>query len=157
MKKIIFTLLFFVTSLTLNNLFAQACANPTACSPSGLIFDGGFEHPDSTPCVIQGVAYNHAIQFKMYSMFTFPGVGDVTVDSIEFVSIDNLPCGLCWSVNQTDKRYSADEDGCISIVGTTNDPTGQYKFALVLKAWINGNGPSVPSTLVNVPSTLVDQ
>src|SRR5688572_4542088 len=110
MKKIVFTLLFFASSLIVNNAFGQACGNSISCTPSGLVFDGGFEHPDSTPCAIQGVANNHAIQFKMFTVFYYPVGSTQIVDSIEFVSIDNLPCGLCWTVNQADKRYTADED-----------------------------------------------
>jgi hypothetical protein len=154
MKKIISTLLFVSSLLFGNQIFAQACGNsgPSICTPSGQFFGGGFENPDSTPCVVQAVAYNYAIQFTMYSAFFFPGVGQVAVDSVEFNSLSNLPCGLCWATTKTNNRYAADEDGCIKISGVTNDPIGQYKLALTLKAWINGG-----STPISVPASLVDQ
>jgi hypothetical protein len=86
----------------------------------------------------------------MFDQFNFQG--QQTVDSMEFVSIGNLPCGLCWAVNDADKRYAAFEDGCIKISGTTNDASGQYKLTLSLKAWINGNPVGI-----TVPASLVDQ
>jgi hypothetical protein len=153
MKRIIFTISLLSTILTANLLFSQACSSgngPSACTPTGGPASGGFEDPNTTPCAILGTAYNHSIQFTMFSVFNY--LGTQSVDSIQFTSIDNLPCGLCWSVNQTDKTYSANEDGCINIKGTTNDAPGQYKLALALKAWINGNAAGLP-----VPATLVDQ
>lgn len=151
MKKLIFTLCFISASAFMMQVSAQACSTPIACSPTGSLQDAGFENPDTTPCVKQGLAYSHAIQFKMFSQFDF--AGHQNVDSIEFVSVDNLPCGLCWSVDQADKRYSADEDGCLNITGTTNDSSGQYKLALSLKAWINHQ--TTPGLVI--PSSTVDQ
>jgi hypothetical protein len=153
MKKIFFTL-FLIASIAFNNsLFSQACSSgngPSACTPTGGPATGGFEDPNTTQCVVQGVAYNYSIQFTMFSVFNY--LGTQNVDSIQFTSIDNLPCGLCWAVNQTDKTYTANEDGCINIKGTTTDAAGQYKLALALKAWINNN----PAGLL-IPATLVDQ
>ena len=153
MKKLISTLCFISFSVFLMQANAQSCGTngPNACSPTGGPAAGGFEAPSTTPCAVQGTAYSHAIQFTMFSAFNFQG--QQSVDSIEFLSIDNLPCGLCWSVNQTDKRYSANEDGCISITGTTHDVAGQYKLALALKAWINNQ--TTPG--LSIPASLVDQ
>jgi hypothetical protein len=153
MKKVIFTLSFLSTILFTTSVYSQACAGgsgPSACSPTGGPSTGGFEDPNTTQCAIQGVAYNYSIQFTMFSVFNY--LGTQSVDSIQFTSIDNLPCGLCWAVDQTDKTYTANEDGCINIRGTTSDAAGQYKLALALKAWINGNPTGLP-----VPATLVDQ
>ena len=152
MKKLISTLCFISFSVFLMQANAQSCGTngPNACTSTGGPANGGFEDPNTTPCAIQGTPYSHAIQFTMFSSFNFQG--QQTVDSIEFMSVDNLPCGLCWSVNQVDKRYSANEDGCLRITGTTNDVVGQYKFALALKAWINGQ-----PTGLSIPSSLVDQ
>lgn len=153
MKKIIFTLSFLSSFLMANYVMAQACSGgPSGCTPTGGPFGGGFENPDSTPCVIKGIAYNHAIQFTMFSVFNYPPGSTQTVDSIEFSSIFNLPCGLCWAVNKANKRYVANEDGCINISGTTNEAAGQYKFALGLNAWINHGVSALPVT-----ATLVDQ
>lgn len=151
MKKLIFTFLTF-SALALN-LSAQHCAAPDGsgiCTPTGGPQTGGFDAPSDVPCAVQGTAYNHAIQFTMFSNFSFQG--EQNVDSIEFVSIENLPCGLCWAVNKTTKRYAANEDGCLNIIGTTADADGQYKLALSLKAWINGQASGL-----TIPASLVDQ
>jgi hypothetical protein len=149
MKKLIFTLCILSAGWVQVN--AQACGTngPSVCTPTGGPANGGFEAPNSTPCVTQSAAYTHAIQFTMFNAFDFQG--HQTVDSIEFVSIDNLPCGLCWAVDQVDKRYAANEDGCLNISGTTTDAAGQYKLALSLKAWINGqlSGLTIPASLVD--------
>ena len=129
---------------------AQFCGTTSSCTPQGGPSSGGFEDPNTTPCAVQGTAYNHAIQFTMFSAFNFQG--QQSVDSIEFISIENLPCGLCWAVNRADKRYAANVDGCLNISGTTTDAAGQYKMALTLKAWINGQ-----TTGLTIPSSLVDQ
>lgn len=145
MKKIILSLTILSATFFANNLLAQACTSgngPSACSPTGGPAQGGFEDPSTTPCAVQGVAYSHAIQFTMFSVFNY--LGTQQVDSIQFTSIDNLPCGLCWAVNKASKTYSKNEDGCISISGTTNDAAGQYKLALALKAWINGSPIGLP-------------
>jgi hypothetical protein len=141
MKKAI---LFHLLAFSCQFLSAQYCGSsgPSFCAPTGGPVNSVFDDPNTTPCAVQGTPYSHAIQFTMFSSFNFQGLQ--SVDSIEFVSIDNLPCGMCWSVNQTDKRYTANEDGCLSISGTTLDAIGQYKLAISLKAWINGFANGIP-------------
>ena len=152
MKKLFFTLCIISSSAFITQVNAQACGNngPNACSPTGGPSGGGFQDPSTVTCATQGVAYNNAMQFSMFSAFNF--LGQQSVDSIEFVSVENLPCGLCWSVNKANKRYSANEDGCLNISGTTTDVAGQYKLAISVKAWINNQ------TSVNtIPASLFDQ
>lgn len=149
MKKI-FTLsiglLFAVTAV-----MSQACGSngSSVCTPAGGPVGGGFGNSNNFACAEQNLAYSYNIQFSMYDYFDY--LGGQNVDSIEFVSINNLPCGLCWAVNKASKRYVALEDGCIKISGTTNDAVGQYKLDLSLKAWINGGGTGLP-----IPASLVD-
>lgn len=152
MKKLFFTLCIISASAFMMQLNAQACGNngPSACSPTGGPSGGGFQDPNTVPCAIKGTAYNQAIQFSMFSAFNFQG--QQSVDSIEIVSVDNLPCGLCWAVNKVNKRYSANEDGCLSFSGTTNDVAGQYKLAMSVKAWINNQ-----VTGLTIPASLFDQ
>ncbi len=152
MKKIIFTLCVLLVGGVFLSADAQNCATngSGACTPTGGPIEGGFGNMNNIPCAEQQVAYSHSVQFTMFTDFNFQG--QQSVDSIEFISIENLPCGLCWAANQADKRYTAGEDGCINFSGTTNDFTGQYKLRLSLKAWINNQD----SGLV-IPATLVDQ
>lgn len=146
MSKLISTLCLLFTLFFFNTTFAQSCGSSSAseCTPAGTLVQPGLEHPDSIECVIQGVDYDEAIQIKMFSVFNALG-GSYTVDSIEFVKIDSLPCGLCWSMNKPNNRLSANEYGCIRIHGNSSDAVGQYKMFITLKAWLNGN-PSIPVT-----------
>lgn len=148
MKKIFFTLL---TSFVAGAGFAQYCGNSGSaiCIPQGSV-GSGFQDLNTVPCAERGVAYSSAIEFTMFNTFNFQGQQDV--DSIEFVSMNNLPCGLCWATNKANNRFVKDEAGCIKISGTTNDPAGQYKFAISLKAWINGGAQAI-----TVPASLTDQ
>ncbi len=147
MKKVISTLAFVALLFVAQNANSQACGTSIPCIPLGGPPSGGFGSQDSTPCIVQGVPYSKAVQFTMFASFQF--AGSQTVDSIEFLSIDNLPCGLCWSVDQEDKRYSANEDGCLNFTGTTNDTIGQYKLAVSVKAWINNvaTGQTIPANV----------
>jgi hypothetical protein len=149
MKKIIFT---FLTISSFVLTYAQPCGTngSSVCSPDGSQTTPGFQDMSTVPCAVKAVYYDYNLQFNMFDQFNFQG--QQSVDSIEFVSIGNLPCGLCWAVNKETKRYTANEDGCLKIVGSTNDNSGQYKLALSLKAWINGNPVGI-----TVPASLVDQ
>jgi len=150
MRKVISTLSFIALVFLNFSAQSQACSSPTTGTPLGGPANGGFDAPDVSPCVVQGTAYTHDIQFTMFSAFDF--LGHQNVDSIQFLGVDNLPCGLCWGTDQADNRYTASEDGFLRIQGTTNDAAGQYKFALTLRAWINGG-----ATGQDIPANLVDQ
>lgn len=148
MKKVIFTLFVSFTSLSL--LIAQPCGVTSSCTPTGGPATGGFGDNNNYPCIVKGEYYEYIVQFKMFEVFNY--LGTQNVDSVEFVSISNLPCGICWAVNRTDKRYAKNQDGCLQFSGTSNDATGQYKLGLSLKAWINGGGQPI-----TVPAALTEQ
>lgn len=155
MNKIFYILLIFAFSGIFNFIAAQHCSSPSGsfvCNATGGPVGGGFENPDSVPCVIQGVPYDTTIQLTMYSQFFAEG-SEQTVDSIEFVSIENLPCGLCWSSNSANNRFSANEYGCIRIQGTTSDSSGQYQLSITLDAWINGSSLTFPVPPAQVTSS----
>lgn len=142
MKKLLLTAFAIAT--------AYATVNAQACLPQGTMNNPGFEDPTGIPCAEKQVAYTYNLQFKMFTDFNFQG--QQSVDSIQFMSISNLPCGLTYELDQADMRYSANEDGCIHITGTTNDNAGQYELNLVLRAWINGGTDYIP-----VPASLTKQ
>lgn len=155
MKKLLLTA--FAITAAFASSFAQHCAGgdgPNVCVPQGTAGGPGFENAFNVPCAERGIAYDYNIQFTMFDIFEY--LGTQQVDSIEFVAISNLPCGLCWAVDQTDKRYLANEDGCLRIQGTTTDVAGQYELNLQLIAWINGDAQT-PSTQVPVPASLTKQ
>lgn len=155
MKKLLLTA--FAITAAFASSFAQHCAGgdgPNVCTPQGTAGGPGFENPFNITCAESGVAYDYSIQFTMFDVFEY--LGTQQVDSIQFVALSNLPCGLCWAVDQTDKRYTANEDGCLRITGTTTDAVGQYELNLQLIAWINGDAQT-PSTQVPVPASLTKQ
>ncbi|MBL0308742.1 MAG: T9SS type A sorting domain-containing protein [Bacteroidetes bacterium] len=145
MKKTYSSLLMLLSLLVCGSLSAQYCGSSSSaeCTPAGTMTQSGFMHPDSLACVVQGQAYDESIQFKMYDLFDVVG-SQAQVDSIEFLKLDSLPCGLCWSTNKSNNRFSANEFGCIRIKGTSNDAAGQYKFNINLKAWINNTPTGIP-------------
>lgn len=151
MNKLISTLCLLFTLFIYNTSSAQSCNNSSAseCTPTATLVQPGLEHPDSVACVEQGLDYDETIQIKMFTIFNAAG-SVYNVDSIEFVKIDSLPCGLCWSMNKPNNRLSSNEYGCIRIHGNSSDAVGQYKMFITLKAWLNGN-PALP-----VPPNLVD-
>jgi hypothetical protein len=153
MNKIFYTVFIILSSGILNFASAQSCGSSGIypCNSTNYPDSGGFEAPDSIPCVIQGEAYDTTIQLTMFTTFFAAGANQ-EVDSIQFLSIDNLPCGLCWATNNASDRFSSGEHGCIRISGTTNDPVGRYKLQIKLEAWIN----HISGGIVTYPFT-VDQ
>lgn len=138
MKLFNSTLLMMAGMLFFGTANAQQCATiDTRCTTNNTLNQPGFEHPDSLPCIIQGEAYDQSIQLLMFSDFNIGA--SVQVDSVQFTSISNLPCGLCWSSNKANNKFYPNERGCIRFTGTTTDDTGQYKLPITLKAWINPN------------------
>ena len=61
----------------------------------------------------------------------------MTVNSIKFDSIQNLPSGLCWSTNAIGDSFSSGQTGVIYISGTTNANSGQYKLNIKVDITIN--------------------
>jgi hypothetical protein len=151
MMQKIYTL--FIFCLSVFGAIAQSCGNDgsSVCTATGGPPGGGFWSMDSLPCAVRGTAYNGVVEFTMFNTFDFQGFQ--TVDSIEFINMTNLPCGLCWAVNKTSRRYKAGELGCLKFSGTTNDASGQYKLEFGLKAWINHE----TDTGKYIPPFLVDQ
>jgi hypothetical protein len=94
---------------------------------------------NSFPCVTPGQSYSETVSFKIHAFVTSPPAPtDADIDSVEFVSIGNLPCGLISTLNKGSKRYNKNEIGCFQITGTTNDAPGQYKIDVQFLAWLTG-------------------
>ena len=137
MKKILLVILTISASFAFNPANAQWCGTLSNCigNPNTAV---GFEIPDSIPCAIQGVHYNNAISFQMYSVFNYLGVHQL--DSVTIDTIYNLPCGLCWSLKKASKTYIPGEFGCINVSGTTTDAVGQYNLRMAITAYLSGGG-----------------
>lgn len=134
MKKV-FTIFAFI-GLGISQVNAQACSGVSTELPNTSVTDVLTPTSATLPCAVQGVPYNETITFKVPRDVTEPE--SVTVDSLEWVSISNLPCGLCWRVDRATKLYAHDEFGVITISGTPNDAVGQYDLLILVKAKLEG-------------------
>lgn len=148
MKKLSLFVLFILSVFAVNKISAQACGTPSDSIPNGSAGSSGFANNNTLPCAIQDSAYNNVIQFTMYSTFDYQGI-IASVDSVQFVTINNLPCGICWSTNKASNTFKASEAGVMNFSGTTVDSAGQYKLSLTLNAWTGGSEIPVDTTMVN--------
>jgi len=139
------TLLIFISIFIAQFLSAQYCGNSGSgiCTPSGsLMTPGLFPTSDNLTPFINGQASGTVLEFKNYNTVVYSGF-TITVQSLKFDSIGNLPQGLCWSSDRTNNTYSNQEDGCIRISGTTCSPPGVYKLNIHFTMDVAGLG-SVP-------------
>ena len=133
--------------------FSQACPGGTfgsnVCTPLGnLIEPGLYPKPDSLPCVFQGQYADITLQFKNFDSLEFGGQ-KVRIHKITVNSITNLPCGMCWSTNKSDNSWANQEDGCIRVAGSTNDPAGQYKLNITVSALLGTPPLTIPINNIN--------
>ena len=148
MKKILLAVLTISASFVFNAANAQWCGtvNTDIANPNAPV---GFPYPDSIPCATQGIAYDEAVSFQMYSVFNF--LGHQTIDSVTIDTIWNMPCGLCWNLNKASRTYAANEYGVLHLKGTTSDVVGQYNLRLQVTAYINH---SPTGQFIQNPSTV---
>jgi hypothetical protein len=140
MKKIFtFLSLSLIVSLSSN---AQLCAGgPSNCTPDASTPAATFKPtPANLPCVIQNTPYSQTVSFKIPAHVDVPQSADI--DSVQFVSFSNLPCGLCVSFNKASKKYYANEVGCFTVSGTSADAVGQYTADIQMYAWLVGSAGS---------------
>ncbi|MFN8315605.1 MAG: T9SS type A sorting domain-containing protein [Chitinophagales bacterium] len=135
MKKI-FTILSLTCIVSLSSN-AQCAGGVSVCNPDPTTPSATFKPtPANLACAVKGTAYNESISFKIPASVTQPQAVDL--DSVQIVSMSNLPCGLCYSFSKASKRYNANEVGCFTISGTTNDAVGQYTVDIQMLAWLKG-------------------
>lgn len=129
------TLLLLAAMLLFNFTNAQYCGTSGAgvCTATGTLPPGQFTPNDSLPCIKRGEPVDLTIQFTVFDSITFGGQ-TVTVQSLHFDSIENLPQGLCWSSNSATNSFNASQSGCIHVTGTTYAPAGQYKLSITVTA-----------------------
>jgi hypothetical protein len=131
MKKL-FTTLFFSMALAVGyEAQAQYCGSSQISSCGLPSSTYGFGDLNSYPCITRGQNDSIVFKFKTYNSFTV-GASSVTIYKLMIDSMENLPCGLCWSTNKPTNEFLPDEDGCIIIKGLTHDRAGQYKIRLIL-------------------------
>src|SRR5436190_4461959 len=90
---------------------AQYCGNfgnpsgPTQCTPSGTLTVPGLSPPSEVfPPFVNGDASSTTIQFKNWDTISFSGTL-LTVQTLRFDSIGNLPAGLCWATNVANNTF----------------------------------------------------
>lgn len=115
-------------------------SGPAVCVPTGTYEGNGIESSFVLSCVQQNVATDITISFACIA----PGfvIGGQTVDTIysmKIESITGLPCGLCWASNKTEDIVFEGDEGCIRVVGTTNDAEGQYLLTVIVSLDTEGN------------------
>lgn len=120
MKKY-FLVMWLISNLLTNHVFSQ-------CTPDGSITTPGvISSPSSVECISRGVPYSDEIQFMNFDQILFNG-SLVTLQRLRIDSVNNLPCGINWQLNNENRIYQNSEPGCISISGITYDTIGQYKL-----------------------------
>jgi hypothetical protein len=148
MKKI-FTILSLTCIVSLSSN-AQCVGGVSNCNPDPTTPSATFKPtPANLACAVKGSVYNESISFKIPASVTQPQAVDL--DSVQVVSMSNLPCGLCYSFNKAGKKYNANEVGCFTISGTTNDAVGQYTVDIQMLACASNPPITIGSLLV--PST----
>ena len=116
------------------NLAAQYCGNSgsSVCTPSGTLTDPGFQPTSQNlPALVNGNNQSVVLQYKTLSSFVYQGI-NITVNSLRFDSISNLPAGTCWSTNKWNNTFLSQEQGCLSISGISCSAPGQYKLGIFL-------------------------
>ncbi len=132
MKKRFLPLLIAVLTLSVNSLFAQYCGNSGSgiCTPGGPYGQLGF-YPsyDAFPCATIAAPFSQKVDMQIPATTVYNGL-TVPLNSIKIDSIENLPCGLCWSTNSATNTFTGGSTGCIVISGTSYDAIGQYKLRI---------------------------
>lgn len=135
--KHIFTLLLFCVAVQFS--MAQYCggSGPGVCTPSGSLTTVGFgPSSENLPPLVNGNVSVTVLQFKNYNSIFYAPMGiNLTVQSLRFDTINNLPQGLCWATNKANNTYANQEDGCIQISGVTCADPGVY----MLEIWATMN------------------
>ncbi len=126
--------------LTVLLLFATLIAKAQICTPDTSMTNPGLEPmSDSLDCFVRGDSTERTVFFKNFDTIDFSGL-KAKVEWIEIEHVYNLPCGINWTTNKADAnnphRFQNLEEGCIQLTGVTNDPPGQYKLEMRVKAKI---------------------
>ncbi len=122
-------LLFVLMVLTVKVSLAQYCGTSGAniCSANNTFTSPGITDYTTFPCVHNSTPYSQVVQVLFPdSVFQF-GLW-IPVDTIVIDSITNLPCGLCWSCDNSTFTYMGGSRACLLLSGTANDVAGAYQI-----------------------------
>lgn len=132
--------LFTIATIVAATIFANA-----QCTPDFTLTEPGF-HPNEDTMFSRSTNVDFAVQFKNFDIIQ--DFGGVSVDSIRFDSINDLPSDISWETDQADRTYAKNEVGCVRFYGNTADAAGNYTATVIFSAWIDGG-----STPLQQPSS----
>jgi len=157
MKQFIASVFFSIALMATFQAHAQYCGSSQVHFPAcGDQTTYGFGDVNTFPCIIRGQTDSLIIPFKVYQSFTV-GSSSVMIVKLQFDSIQQLPCGLCWSTsisndpNNLPNEFNANESGCIKIAGLTTDAAGAYLLDLQLNVATTQGCCTATDTAFDVP------
>ena len=140
MKKTLLLLSF----ITIFSFAAFAQCTPATVGNAGI-------YPDSATNFMpafQGQAYNQLITVKVPVDTLDPTSGlTVPIERIDLVSITGLPQGLTYVCVPTTCKFPGGQTNCAEIIGTTNDPVGEYFLTVTVEPFIGIPGFSISNGL----------
>lgn len=155
MKKILLASFILTLSLSVTNLFAQACTpDPIYVNEDAGVYPlpDSVGDPNSTlPTGCVNMPYESLFTAVVPATITTDlGGGPVTVPltSVTVLSVDNLPPGTNYTCDPPDCIFLDETVGCVAITGT---PTTQGTYSLIVNTEVN-IGPVIP---ISFPGTLV--
>lgn len=105
--------------------------NPVAASVPGFL-----PSPAALACSVVDSFTQDTLYFRNYDTIYF-GSYAVSIDSVRFDSISNLPPGLCWASSSASNTIAGGSSGSFLIQGIAGGPPGQYKAKIIVDAWTN--------------------
>ncbi len=127
---ICFSTLFFVQIFHAQTGCPGCVVNVPAAFPADTIY------LPSLPDGVKGTPYDHDVSFRLPKTTTPVNVVDtttppgLTISKFEILSVEGLPPGLYWQLNQTVFDPATQTDGCMRICGT---PLESDSFVLTVK------------------------
>lgn len=139
MRQLLLTIclstLFFSTTI----IAQTGCPGCVVNVPAGLPADT-ILLPD-LPDGIKGTPYNRDVSFRLPKTTTPVNAIDsttppgLTITKFEILSVDGLPPGLYWELNQSVFEPATQTDGCIKICGTPLE-SDSFELTITLKATV---------------------
>ncbi len=117
-----------------HGLSAQYCVprDSFICITTGVPDSPGlYPRVDSFPSFYNNFLSSATLHFRNFDTILF-GTEVLTVYSLKWDTIENLPPGLCWTTSKANNTFAQGEAGCINFSGLACGPTGQYKLSTLV-------------------------
>lgn len=148
-KKItlFFSVIFMLASTLVRAQYCGGSGTSVCVPPTSLPAVGFYPSYDSLPCAQLSSPFDQTIYFLAPTTVTQQG-NTYPLNYIQVDSIENLPCGLCWRMGNSQNRVNGGATACVRITGTTNDAIGQFKLRVIVSANVQ-IAPLIPLTVNN--------